>query len=65
MGNGRSADPVPTRETLCQNLIHNRRIFGGPTALQWAVALHEHIAVCRVVVEYVISLALLLPYPSP
>ncbi len=64
MSNGRWADPVSTRETLCQNLIHNRRIFGGRTALQWALALHEQIAVCRFVVEHVISLALLLTYPS-
>jgi hypothetical protein len=64
MANGRLADPLSTRETLCQTLIHNRRIVGGPTAFQWAVALHEHIAICRVVVEYVISLALLLPYTS-
>jgi hypothetical protein len=64
MSNGRLPYPVSTRETLCQNLIHNRRIVGGPTAFRWAVALHEHIAVCRVIVEYVISLALLLPYTS-
>ena len=29
MCNGHLADPVSTREALCQNMIHNRRIVGG------------------------------------
>jgi hypothetical protein len=33
MCNGDLADPVSTRERLSQNLIHNRRIVGVPTAL--------------------------------
>ena len=33
MCNGHLADPVSTREALCQNMIHNRRIVGEPTAL--------------------------------
>jgi hypothetical protein len=33
MCNGHLADPVSTRERLSQNLIHNRRIVGVPTAL--------------------------------
>jgi hypothetical protein len=33
MCNGQLADPVSTRERLCRNLIHNRRIVAGPTAL--------------------------------
>jgi hypothetical protein len=64
MSNGRLADPVSTRETLCQNMRQNRRIVVGPTALQWAVALHQHIAARRAVAEHVISLALPLPCPS-
>jgi hypothetical protein len=31
MCNGHLADPVSTREWLCQNLIHNQPIVGGPT----------------------------------
>ena len=30
MRSGQLADPVSTREALCQNMIHNRRIVGGP-----------------------------------
>jgi hypothetical protein len=33
MCNGLLADPVLTRERLFRNLIHNRRIVDGPTAL--------------------------------
>ena len=33
MSNGHFVDPVSTRETLYQNVIHNRRIVGEPTAL--------------------------------
>jgi hypothetical protein len=29
MCNGHLADPVSTREALCQNMIHSRRIVGG------------------------------------
>ena len=65
MSNGRLADPVSRRKTLCQNLRQSRRIVGGPTVVQWGVALHEEIAACRVAAEHVITLALLLSYPSP
>jgi hypothetical protein len=30
MRSGHLADPVSTREALCQNTIYNRRIVGGP-----------------------------------
>jgi hypothetical protein len=33
MCNGHLADPVSTREALCQNMIHNRRIAGGPMGI--------------------------------
>jgi hypothetical protein len=33
MCNGHLADPVSTREALCQNMIHNRRIVGGPIGI--------------------------------
>jgi hypothetical protein len=33
MSNGHLVDPVSMRGTLCQNMIHNRRIVGEPTAL--------------------------------
>jgi hypothetical protein len=33
MSNGHLVDPVSTWETLCQNMIHNQRIVGEPTAL--------------------------------
>jgi hypothetical protein len=33
MCNGHLADPVSTREWLCQDLIHNQPIVGGSTAL--------------------------------
>ena len=29
MRSGHLADPVSTREALCQNMTHNRRIVGG------------------------------------
>jgi hypothetical protein len=64
MSNGRLADPVSTRKTLCQNLPQSRRIVGGPTVVQCAVALPEQSAVCRAVADHAISLALLLRYPS-
>jgi hypothetical protein len=63
MSNGRLADPVSTRKTLCQNLHQSRRVVGGPIVVQWAVALNEQIAVRRAVTSDVVSLALLPRYP--
>jgi hypothetical protein len=47
MSNGRWADPVSKRETLCQNLIHNKGIVGGSTSLQRAFAPHERFPIPR------------------
>ena len=62
MSNGRLAYPVWTRETLCQDLIHNRRILGGSSS-QWSFAPHEQIAVRRAVTGAAYCVCPAAPYP--